>query len=91
MDVIRLIEVGEKLSYNGESRRQFVENETKKAAEKERQQIEREDRARERQERAKVEEHKRELEKKEIERQQAPLIYVNVLVRLTLLCSIVLM
>ena len=71
MDVIRLTEVGEKLGYNGESRRQFVENETKKAAEKERQQMEREDRAREREERAKVEEHKRELEKKEIERQQA--------------------
>ena len=71
MDVIRLTEVGEKLGFNGESLRQFVENETKKAAEKERQQMEREDRAREREERAKVEEHKRELEKKEIERQQA--------------------
>ena len=71
MDVIRLTEVGEKLGYNGESLRQFVENETKKAAEKERQQMEREDRAREREERAKVEEHKQELEKKEIERQQA--------------------
>ena len=71
MDVIRLTEVGEKLGYNGESLRQFVENETKKAAEKERQQMEREDRALEREERAKVEEHKRELEKKEIERQQA--------------------
>ena len=70
MDVIRLTEVGEKLGYNGESLRQFVENETKKAAEKERQQMEREDRAREREERAKVEEHKWELEKKEIERQQ---------------------
>ena len=71
MDVTRLTEVGEKLGYNGESLRQFVENETKTAAEKERQQMEREDRAREREERAKVEEHKRELEKKEIARQQA--------------------
>ena len=65
MEVIKLTE-GE----TGESIRQFVDNEVKKATEKERQQIEREEQAREREERAKVEENTRELEKKEIERQQ---------------------
>ena len=69
MEVIKLTEAGEKMGYTGESLRQFVDNEVKKAAEKERQQIEREERAREREERAKVEEHKRDLKKKEIERQ----------------------
>ena len=70
MEVIKLTEAGEKMGYTGESLRQCVDNETKKAAEKERQQIGRDERVREREERAKVEEHKGELEKKEIERQQ---------------------
>ena len=52
MEVIKLTEAGEKMGYTGESLRQFVDNEVKKAAEKERQQIEREERAREREEKA---------------------------------------
>ena len=41
MEVIKLTEAGEKMGYTEESLRQFVDNEVKKAAEKERQQIER--------------------------------------------------
>ena len=43
MEVIKLTEAGEKMGYTGESLRQFVDNEVKKAAEKERQQMEREE------------------------------------------------
>ena len=50
MDVFKIAELGKELGYTGEALRNFIDNEKKEAAEREKQQIAREERAREREE-----------------------------------------
>ena len=67
MDLLKLTEVGEKLGYQGQELKNFVESETKKAEQKEQQRLEREERAQKREEAKEIERREWEEKKREEE------------------------